>query len=151
MSVKSQLHCRKPCSFSKMTGLILTTAAAVLLGGCAQTIAPQRAASVNTEKLPASATGVVNETQTFQSAMLNRCSKELEALKQINPEEYHRRKAAFTRLMTVASQYASVRNDVNAGTQGAVDSLYQYRSAIMCADISHTLLTALSDKGGVFK
>lgn len=49
--------------------------------------------------------------------------------------------------MTAASQYAGVRNDVNAGTQGAVDSLYQYRSARMCADISQALLTELSDRG----
>ncbi|WP_227136389.1 hypothetical protein [Kosakonia radicincitans] len=79
--------------------------------------------------------------------MLNRCSKELEALKQINPVEYQRRKVAFIQLMAAASQYAGVRNDVNAGTQGTIDSLYQYRSARICADISQALLTELSDRG----
>lgn len=94
----------------------------------------------------------INKTAHFtdnqrQAEMLSRCSKELAALKKLNPGFYRRSNDAFTKLMFAASQYADIRNEVSEGTQGTVDSLYEYRTSKMCADISQALMTALTERG----
>ncbi|NEK83929.1 MAG: hypothetical protein G3W58_22345 [Pantoea ananatis] len=87
------------------------------------------------------------ETPHPQAATLKRCERELDALKSVNPEDYRRRVAVFSQLMTAASQYGSVRNAADTNTTAAVDALYQYRVSRVCAGISLALLNALSERG----
>lgn len=82
-----------------------------------------------------------------QAEALSRCERELDALKSVNPEDYRRRVAVFSQLMTAASQYGSVRGETDANTTAAVDALYQYRVSRVCAGISLALLNALSERG----
>ncbi|MGP2504322.1 hypothetical protein ACTUSN_23545 [Pantoea ananatis] len=83
----------------------------------------------------------------IEDAMLKRCESELQALKVVSPDDYHRQTILFAKLMTTASQYANVRSQADPLTVAAVDALYQYRTSRVCADISWRLLNALSDKG----
>lgn len=83
----------------------------------------------------------------LEDAMLKRCESELQALKVVSPEDFHRQTILFAKLMTTASQYGNVRSQADPLTVAAVDALYQYRTSRVCADISWRLLNALSDKG----
>lgn len=75
---------------------------------------------------------------------MERCRRELESLKRVDAAVYNKRKAEFDKLMAGASLYTGVRNDVGDYTQGAVDALYRFRAAKLCADISRDVLDGLS-------
>lgn len=77
---------------------------------------------------------------------MERCQRELEALKKIDIKVYNQRKAEFDRVMQGADIYSGVRSDVSESTQNAVDTYYRYRVDKMCADISKNVLDSLSDK-----
>lgn len=77
---------------------------------------------------------------------MERCQRELEALKKIDISVYNQRKAEFDRVMQGADIYSGVRSDVRESTQNAVDAYYRYRVDKMCADISKNVLDSLSDK-----
>lgn len=77
---------------------------------------------------------------------MERCQRELEALKKIDIKVYNQRKAEFDRVMQGADIYSGVRSDVRESTQNAVDAYYRYRVDKMCADISKNVLDSLSDK-----
>ncbi|MJN97642.1 hypothetical protein DNX92_13490 [Salmonella enterica subsp. enterica] len=75
---------------------------------------------------------------------MERCRRELEALKRIDIRVYNQRKAGFDTVMQSADIYSGVRSDVSASTQDAVDAYYRYRVDKMCADISNDVLQGLS-------
>ncbi|HEC7758931.1 TPA: hypothetical protein ACODJW_004335 [Salmonella enterica subsp. enterica serovar Muenchen] len=75
---------------------------------------------------------------------MERCRRELEALKQIDIRVYNQRKAEFDTVMQGADIYSGVRSDVSESTQNAVDAYYRYRVDKMCADISNDVLQRLS-------
>ena len=77
---------------------------------------------------------------------MERCRRELEALKKIDIKVYNQRKVVFDRVMQGADIYSGVRSDVRASTQDAVDAYYRYQVDKMCADISKNVLDSLSDK-----
>lgn len=77
---------------------------------------------------------------------MERCQRELEALKKIDITVYNQRKVEFDRVMQGADIYSGVRSDVRESTQNAVDAYYRYRVDKMCADISKNVLDSLSDK-----
>ncbi|HAO9088958.1 TPA: hypothetical protein IRL80_004631 [Escherichia coli] len=77
---------------------------------------------------------------------MERCRRELEALKRIDIRTYNQRKVEFDRVMQGADIYSGVRSDVRMSTQDAVDAYYRYRVDKMCSDISKNVLDALSDK-----
>ncbi|ENW0041237.1 hypothetical protein NEO11_06315 [Escherichia coli] len=77
---------------------------------------------------------------------MERCRRELEALKRIDIRIYNQRKVEFDRVMQGADIYSGVRSDVRASTQDAVDAYYRYRVDKMCADISKDVLDRLSDR-----
>lgn len=78
---------------------------------------------------------------------MERCQRELEALKRIDIRVYNQRKAEFDTVMQGADIYSGVRSDVSESTQNAVDAYYRYRVDKLCADISKNVLDSLSDKG----
>ncbi|HAO6705539.1 TPA: hypothetical protein IQM31_002583 [Escherichia coli] len=75
---------------------------------------------------------------------MERCRRELEALKKIDSAVYNKRKADFDKLVSGASLYNGVRSDVGNYTQSAVDALYRFRADKLCADISNDVLNSLS-------
>lgn len=79
-------------------------------------------------------------------ARMERCRRELEALKKIDGAVYTKRKGEFDRLMSGASLYNGVRGDVGNYTQSAVDALYRFKADKLCADISNDVLNGLSAK-----
>lgn len=78
---------------------------------------------------------------------MERCRRELEALKRIDIRIYNQRKGEFDRVMQGADIYSGVRSDIRESTQDAVDAYYRYRVDKMCADISKNVLDSLSDNG----
>ncbi|EHG2955466.1 hypothetical protein J1J25_004735 [Salmonella enterica subsp. diarizonae serovar 53:r:z35] len=75
---------------------------------------------------------------------IERCRRELEALKKIDLSVYNKRKLEFDKLISGAALYSGVRKDVGDYTQSAVDALYRFRSDKLCADISIDVLNNLS-------
>ncbi|WP_105517666.1 hypothetical protein [Escherichia coli] len=75
---------------------------------------------------------------------MERCRRELEALKRIDIRIYNQRKGEFDRVMQGADIYSGVRSDIRASTQDAVDAYYRYRVDKVCADISKNVLDSLS-------
>jgi len=68
---------------------------------------------------------------------MERCRRELEALKRIDSAE-------FDKLVSGASLYNGVRSEVGNYTQSAVDALYRFRSDKLCADIASDVLKELA-------
>lgn len=102
----------------------------IVITGCSQWVKPQVSTS--------------NLNQQISPERLERCQKELTALKQVNPQVYSKQNESFNKLMAAANQYSSVRNDANQSTVLAMDSLYQYRVVRLCEGISVQLFDALS-------
>ncbi len=112
----------------------------VFLGGCesTETVKPAQKNAVKVTDFSVSG-DEMNEVERME-----RCRRELESLKRVDATVYNKRKAEFDKLMSGASLYNGVRNDVGNYTQGAVDALYRFRSAKLCADISCDVLDGLS-------
>ena len=146
---------------SKTKSSIITIALlSAALTGCAQpksalkntTVEQRSAVENNATKQKSSMTEMHSElaapvNQDSESRRLQQCQQELEALKTISPAAYAQQKREFDRIMSGAAQYAGIRQDVNNETQGAVDALYRYKAARVCATISQSVLNALSQRG----
>ncbi|CAD6180953.1 Uncharacterised protein [Escherichia coli] len=119
----------------------------LLLAGCDSHRAPARKVS------SVSPDNSIKPVVTMASDKLNdiekmeRCRRELEALKRIDIRIYNQRKGEFDRVMQGADIYSGVRSDIRESTQDAVDAYYRYRVDKLCADISKNVLDSLSDKG----
>ncbi len=119
----------------------------LLLAGCDTHRAPVRKVSSvsqdnNIKPVVTLASDKLNDIEKME-----RCRRELEALKRIDIRIYNQRKGEFDRVMQGADIYSGVRSDIRESTQDAVDAYYRYRVDKMCADISKNVLDSLSDKG----
>ena len=113
----------------------------LLLGGCDKKQGMKTLAQ-KTEVVPVSISGDrMNDVEKME-----RCRRELDALKKIDLSVYNRRKQEFDKLLSGAVIYNGVRGDVGNYTQRAVDALYRFRSDKLCADISKDVLDNLSGK-----
>lgn len=74
---------------------------------------------------------------------MERCRRELDALKKIDNTVYTKRKAEFDKLMSGASLYTGIRNEVGNYTQSAADALYHFKSDRLFADIANDVLNGL--------
>ncbi len=125
--------------YIKLVFLVLLTS--MLLGGCESKpgVKPlQETVGIK----PASSSG----DRLDDVEKMERCRRELEALKRINSAVYNKRKAEFDKLISGASLYNGVRSDVGNYTQSAVDALYRFRSDKLCADIASDVLNNLVGK-----
>ncbi|EFN7977354.1 hypothetical protein ED769_24065 [Escherichia coli] len=126
------------------TGVIFLVG--LLLAGCdAPRIAVKKVSGVevnNIKSVESVASDKLNDIEKME-----RCRRELEALKKIDIRTYNQRKTEFDRVMQGADIYSGVRSDIRETTQDAVDAYYRYRVNKMCADISKDVLDSLSDKG----
>lgn len=78
---------------------------------------------------------------------MNNCSQALESLKEVNPRQAAKFGNDFTALVSAASQYNSVRNKVAEPTKQGIDSMYQFKSIKLCADIEKELIDSLVKRG----
>ncbi|WP_187213595.1 hypothetical protein [Escherichia marmotae] len=116
----------------------------LLLTGCdSQRVMTKKISSVKVSNIRSVESVVSDKLNDIEK--MERCRRELEALKRVDIKLYNQRKAEFDRLMRGADIYSGVRSDVRISTQDAVDAYYRYRVDKMCADISKNVLDSLSD------
>ena len=82
---------------------------------------------------------------------LNTCRQALESLKEVNPQQATKLSSDFTALINAASQYNTVRNKVAEPTKKGIDSMYQFKSIKLCADIEKELIDSLVKRGDNIK
>ncbi|EJV7098643.1 hypothetical protein P6694_005144 [Escherichia coli] len=123
--------------YIKTVFLVLLTG--MLLGGC-ESKPGIKSLQQTTEIKPTSSSG----DRLDDVEKMERCRRELEALKKIDSAVYNKRKAEFDKLVSGASLYNGVRGDVGNYTQSAVDALYRFRSDKLCADIASDVLKGLA-------
>ncbi|ENT8682480.1 hypothetical protein OM225_18850 [Escherichia albertii] len=123
--------------YIKPVFLVLLTG--MLLGGC-ESKPGIKPLQQTTGSKPVSSSG----DRLDDVEKMERCRRELEALKRIDSVVYNKRKAEFDKLVSGASLYNGVRNDVGNYTQSAVDALYRFRSDKLCADIASDVLVGLT-------
>lgn len=122
--------------------------ALILLAGCNSIQSRQSAGLVK----PLSES-TLSQQQTEQQriadeqARLDTCRKALESLKEVNPKQADKLGNEFTALLSAASQYNSVRSKVAEPTKQEIDSMYQFKSIKLCADIEKELIDSLVKRG----
>ncbi|HCM1965157.1 TPA: hypothetical protein N3A49_004741 [Salmonella enterica subsp. salamae serovar 56:l,v:z39] len=114
-----------------------------MLTGCTQAPKPRVMPAVKSVSAVPAMTGVASDSLD-DVARLERCRRELDALKKINISVYEKRQREFDSLMSGAGIYTGVRGEVSTFTQGAVDAYYRYRSDKLCADIANDVLNELA-------
>lgn len=75
------------------------------------------------------------------------CRNALDSLKEINPKQAAKFNNDFTALLSAASQYYSIRSKVSEPTRRGIDSMYQFKSIKLCADIEKELMDNLVKQG----
>ncbi|BEM64677.1 hypothetical protein ACUNFK_24200 [Serratia sp. IR-2025] len=112
-------------------------------GGCtaARKVPAPQVAGSETVSTPA-------ERETGRLAL---CQRELEALKNIDPDQYERYQTAFSRLMSGVAKYASVRAKVNLTVQDTLDARYRYQVTLFCSDVSQSVMNGLLEREGKSK
>ncbi|TQO04889.1 UNVERIFIED_ORG: hypothetical protein FHU01_4493 [Citrobacter freundii] len=117
----------------------------LLLTGCdAQRVTAKKVNNIEANNIKPAVSVASNKLNDIEK--MERCRRELEALKRIDISVYNQRKTEFDRIMQGADIYSGVRSDIRESTQNAVDAYYRYRVDKICADISKNVLDSLSDK-----
>ncbi|WP_395539188.1 hypothetical protein [Klebsiella pneumoniae] len=119
--------------------------AALLVAGCSNT----------SSRLPVKpiATPLTSQQQAEQEraaseqARIESCRQALDSLKEVNPQQATKLSNDFNALVRAASQYNSVREKVADPTRLGIDSMYQFKSIKLCADIQKTLIDSLVQRG----
>ena len=65
----------------------------------------------------------------------------------MNPKQADKLGNEFTALLSAATQYNSVRSKVAEPTKQGIDSMYQFKSIKLCADIEKALIDSLVKRG----
>ncbi|TQN75925.1 UNVERIFIED_ORG: hypothetical protein FHU00_4995 [Citrobacter freundii] len=117
--------------------------AGLLLTGCdAQRVTAKKVSSIEANNIKHAVSVASDKLNDIEK--MERCRRELEALKKIDSTIYNKRKAEFDKLISGALLYNGIRSEVGNHTQSAVDALYRFRSDKLCADISSDVLLGLS-------
>lgn len=134
----------------------LLPVAILLLAGCSlishkKTLPSATSKSTSTHSPVPAVQSVVqpesNQAKNSEQAKINYCRKALDSLKQINAKQAYKYNTSFNSLVSAASQYNSVRDQVATSTRQAVDSMYQFKAAKLCADIDKELMDSLVARG----
>lgn len=110
-----------------------------LVSGCENNFATKKSLSYSNGKVISVSGDKVSDLEKME-----RCRRELDILKKIDNTVYTKRKVEFDKLLTGASLYTGVRNEVGHYTQSTVDALYRFKADKLCADISNDVLNGLS-------
>lgn len=122
-------------------GTFLLTIIIMMISGCS--IRDGKSVTTTENKKQLSEISVTSDSMD-DAVRMERCRRELDALKQINKVIYATRKQEFDALMSGAGIYTGVREDVSSYTQQAIDAYYRYHADKLCADISIDVLNNLS-------
>lgn len=120
---------------------VIFTVLMMLLSGCENSRVVK---STNAMLSKNKTTTTVASDALDDNARMERCRRELDALRKIDNTVYTKRKIEFDKLMSGASLYTGVRNEVGDYTQSAVDALYRFKADKLCADISNDVLNGLA-------
>lgn len=126
--------------------------AIILLSGCHSTQSQQSSGLTKP-----SSESELTQQQTEQRRVaseqerINTCRQALESLKEVNPQQAAKLGNDFTALINAASQYNAVRNKVAEPTKQGIDSMYQFKSIKLCADIEKELIDSLVKRGDNIK
>lgn len=115
----------------------------LLISGCQNKINGVRNHGQLLKNAQSISSPVSNEINNIEK--IERCRRELDALKKVDVNIYNKRKSEFDKLMSDAVIYNGVRVDVKEYTQGTVDALYRFRVNKLCADISSDILNKLTE------
>ncbi|EGB0962530.1 hypothetical protein [Escherichia coli] len=127
----------------KIVVFVVFIASTFLVSGCQKKLKTENSKlllNYNKQNLNSPISDEVNNITRME-----RCRRELDALKKVDINVYNKRKSEFDKLISDAVIYNGVRGDVRDYTQGAVDALYRFRSDKLCADISSDMLNNLSE------
>nr|WP_287856249.1 permease [Klebsiella sp.] len=121
--------------------------AVILLVGCNSTSSRQSTKLV--KPLPETTLSQQTEQQRLaeEQARIETCRKALDSLKEVNPKQAAKLSNDFTALLSAATQYNSVRSKVAEPTKQGIDSMYQFKSIKLCADIEKELIDSLVKRG----
>lgn len=75
------------------------------------------------------------------------CQSQLLALSKLNNELYLQKKKGFDNLISGASVYTTVREDIDIETKETLDALYKFKTQKLCNDIEQTLRQTLITQG----
>ncbi|HHI2554931.1 permease [Klebsiella aerogenes] len=75
------------------------------------------------------------------------CRKALDSLQTIDPTQAAPLKREFQGLVTTATQYGGVRDQVGETTRQTIDAMYQFRTLRLCAEINQSLMDSLVKQG----
>ncbi|AXC84559.1 hypothetical protein EP517_01595 [Salmonella enterica] len=123
--------------------VLLGAMVALAMSGCS--MRDKKIPLVSQNKSPSVQTGGGSDSLD-DAVRMERCRRELDALKKINGAVYAKRKQEFDTLMSGAEIYTGVREDVSTYTQQAVDAYYRYHADKLCADIAIDVLSNLAKK-----
>lgn len=123
----------------KHTAMTIVSILLLLTTGCVNTPSGKRVVSQQQKMETSNSSDRLNDIEKIE-----RCRRELEALKKIDLSIYNKRKEEFDKLISNALLYDEVRNNVGEYTQSTIDSLYKFRSDKLCSDIARDVLNKLS-------
>ena len=115
--------------------------AALLVAGCSNTSSRQPVKPIATQQQ------AEQERAASEQARIESCRQALDSLKEVNPQQATKLSNDFNALVRAASQYNSVREKVADPTRLGIDSMYQFKSIKLCADIQKTLIDSLVQRG----
>lgn len=124
--------------------------AALLVAGCSNTSSRQPVkpiATPLTSQQQAEQERAEQERAASEQARIESCRQALDSLKEVNPQQATKLSNDFNALVRAASQYNSVREKVADPTRLGIDSMYQFKSIKLCADIQKTLIDSLVQRG----
>lgn len=119
--------------------------AALLVAGCSNTSSRQPVKPIATPLT--SQQQAEQERAASEQARIESCRRALDSLKEVNPQQATKLSNDFNALVRAASQYNSVREKVADPTRLGIDSMYQFKSIKLCADIQKTLIDSLVQRG----
>ena len=122
--------------------------AIILLSGCHSTQSQQ---SSGLTKPSSESEQTEQRRVASEQERINTCRQALESLKEVNPQQAAKLGNDFTALINAASQYNAVRNKVAEPTKQGIDSMYQFKSIKLCADIEKELIDSLVKRGDNIK
>ncbi len=138
-----------PTSWTEIVNISLTLCviplAALLVAGCSNTSSRQPVKPIATPLT--SQQQAEQERAASEQARIESCRQALDSLKEVNPQQATKLSNDFNALVRAASQYNSVREKVADPTRLGIDSMYQFKSIKLCADIQKTLIDSLVQRG----
>lgn len=95
---------------------------------------------------PAAATPDPQRAEAGVEGSASNCQRELVALSKIDQRLYAQKKAAFNELLSSASVYTAVREDITLQTKDTMDAFYKFKTQKICSDIEQTVRQALINR-----